>query len=154
MRLKDLGFLVSTFDKINSKCKGEEMSIDYMKILDEPKTTVEKFRGWMNFWELGEANETDEEIRNCIEMIDSELNRTEAVRHLVLATKDRVDDLIAYLDSCGDEVSRKKLYEYILKFECEWSKFKSKNIIDEDTYFGKLLFLLNKKTESLVTKEK
>lgn len=120
------------------------MSIDYSQVLKKQKTS-QRFKKWMKFWDLGKVESNDDEINRCVKKINANIYDKTSLKSLALAANDNLEDLLIYINESDDEVSSAKLFEYILKFEKSWSDLKSRVIINEDEYFGKLLNILSEK---------
>ncbi|PIP93408.1 MAG: hypothetical protein COV37_15920 [Bdellovibrio sp. CG11_big_fil_rev_8_21_14_0_20_39_38] len=114
------------------------MSIDYNRLFKE-QATAQRFKEWVEFWDLGEIDNPDSEINHCIESIKTEVYDKKVLRYLALNAQDKIEDLISFIDESNEVVIQEKLFEYILKFEKSWSRFKTKTIIEDDDFFGMLL---------------
>lgn len=120
------------------------MSLDYNYIFKEQTTSL-RFKEWVDFWHLGEIQNSGEEIETCIKELHEDIYNTKELKRLATSDKDKLEDLFRYLHQNTEEVTSTKLFEYILKFEKSWSAFKSKVIVDDDDYFSELLKRLEAK---------
>jgi len=124
------------------------MSVDYIKIFGGLTDSVDKYRRWNEFWDLGEVHESDEEIRTVIEKFGYEHRNSKKFHQLITNITEQVDDIMNVIQPV-DSLTEELLNKYIAKIEPEWAIFKLSTTYDENTLFGRVQAILyNMKSNS------
>jgi hypothetical protein len=127
------------------------MSLDYTKILPKELKSVDKFKKWMEFWDLGEPTQADNDIQEVMDKVLSEIRNRSALLCHLNGVKERLEDITHYISK--EELETNLLNSFLLKLDKDFSAFKSRVILDEDTFYGMVLNGFNKTDTEDIEKE-